>query len=331
MLDVRRLRVLVAVAEHGGIAAAARALAFTPPAVSQQVAALERQLGLRLLDRTQRTARLTPDGQHLVDRARSVLVGLETIEADLARLTAGDNAAGPRRVQGVVRVAAIATVGKALLAPALASLAATAPGLDVRVEQAEPEASLPALQRGQVDVVLAGEYGLAPRRPPSTVERLDLLRDPVALAVPFDHSITGPSVTFADLQDEPWVAPAAGTSCAVLLERSAALAGYEPHVVARCGDFALAVALVGAGRGVALLPQLAATASGARSPASGVRLLIPKDPEVHRTVYAAIRHGSRDHPYIACLLQAIADRARLSCVDHGPAGSSGSCCCGATS
>lgn len=118
-MDARRLRVLLAVAEHGSVAEAARALSFTPPAVSQQVAALERQLGLTLLDRTQRRARLTPVGERLVAHARSVLAALETAEAEV-RAWSGE-------VEGVVRVGAIPTLAKAVLPRVFRRLAGRAP------------------------------------------------------------------------------------------------------------------------------------------------------------------------------------------------------------
>src|SRR5882724_4651971 len=127
MLDVRRLRVLLAVAEQGGIAAAARALSFTPPAISQQIAALERQVDTELVDRSQRTARLTPAGQRLAGHARQVLAGLEAAEADLASLGGG--------VRGTLRVGVVPTLGRGLLPGVLAGLAGTAPDLDFQVDQ----------------------------------------------------------------------------------------------------------------------------------------------------------------------------------------------------
>lgn len=297
VLDVRRLRVLLAVSEHGRVAAAARALAFTPPAVSQQIAALERQVGLALVDRTGRTMRLTPAGQRLAGHARRVLADLEAAEADLAAFDG--------TVRGTLRVGAISTLGRGLLPATLAHLARSAPGLDLRVEQLEPEDSLPALTRGDLDVALAGEYAMTPRRPDAQVERVDLFTEPVLVAVPRDHPVTGTAVRLADLRDERFIAPAAGSACAVLLERSCALAGYEPHVVARCADFAVALALAAAGLGVALVPRIA-SGPDADLP---VRLLTASDPPISRTLYAAVRPGAVGHPSIACLLEALTTAA----------------------
>ncbi len=298
MLDVRKLTVLLAVAQHGGVAAAARALSFTPPAVSQQLASLERQLDVPLVDRTQRTVRLTAAGERLAGHARLVLAGLAAAEVDLANLDG--------TVRGLLRVATVPTLGRAVLPAALLRLAEVAPQLELRIDEREPENSLPALQRGGYDVALAGEYGLAPRRLDASVERVDLFAEPVFVAVPDGHRLPGTTVRLADLRDDPWISPLLGSSCAVLLERSCALAGYEPRVVGQVGDFAMAAALVGAGHGVALIPAVAAPAFPA---AQGVRLLTAVDPTIHRTVYAAVRAGTRDDPAIRCLLTALADTA----------------------
>jgi DNA-binding transcriptional LysR family regulator len=304
MLDVRRLRVLLAVAEHGGIAAAARALTFTPPAVSQHIAALERQVGMLLVDRSGRTARLTAAGHRLAGHARQVLAGLEAAEADLASL-GGD-------LRGTLSVGTIATLGRTLLPAALTTLRATAPDVDLRIEEGEPEDSLPALTRGDLDVVLAGEYGLTPQRPQAHVDRIDLFTEPLLIAVARDHPLRGPEVDLAQLRDERWIAPAAGSSCETMLQRVCALAGFEPHVVAHSGDFAVAAALVSAGHGITLLPAIATLGD-----ATGVKLLGVRQPGMHRTLYAAVRQGSRRHPLVNCVLDALAASAERLAASRG--------------
>ncbi len=155
-------------------------------------------------------------------------------------------------------------------------------------------------------MALAGEYALTPRRAQVGVERLDLAIEPVHVAVPASHPLAGGhSVHLSDLRTEQWIAPATGSSCALLLERSCANAGYEPHVVARCADFAMAIALVDAGHGVALLPACAAT-----DPPALVRLLQAVDPPIHRTLYAATRPGTRRQALVACLLDALTAQAQ---------------------
>ncbi|TDD49312.1 LysR family transcriptional regulator [Nonomuraea terrae] len=307
MLDVRRLRVLLAVAEHGGIAAAARALTFTPPAVSQHIAALERQVGMLLVDRSGRTARLTAAGHRLAGHARQVLAGLEAAEADLASLD-GD-------LRGTLAVGTIATLGRTLLPAALTTLRTTAPDVDLRIEECEPEDSLPALARGDLDVVLAGEYGLTPQRPQAHIDRIDLFTEPLLIAVACDHPLRGPDVDLAQLRDERWIAPAAGSSCETMLQRICALAGFEPHVVAHSGDFTVAAALVSAGHGITLLPAIATPPTS--GDATGVKLLGVHQPGIHRTLYAAIRQGTRQHPLVNCVLDALTTSAERFPASHG--------------
>jgi len=127
----------------------------------------------------------------------------------------------------------------------------------------------------------------------------------VHVAVHAGHPLAdGHEVHLSDLRTERWIAPATGSSCAPLLERSCTIAGYEPHVVARCADFAMAAALVAAGHGVTLLPACAAT-----DPPPQLRLLQALDPPIHRTLYAAIRPGTRRQPLLTCLLDALAAQA----------------------
>ncbi|MGV9387389.1 LysR family transcriptional regulator [Nonomuraea sp. NPDC003707] len=311
MLDLRRLRVLLAVAEHGGVAAAARALSFTPPAVSQQIAALERQLDVALLDRSQRTARLTSTGQWLADHARDLIADLEGIEAEIARIDG--------KIHGVLRVGVLPTLGYTLLPSTLTHLATTAPELEVRIQQLEPEESLAALARGELDVALAGEYSLAPRRDDTNFDRVDLYTEQMLIAVPANHRLRGPHVALADLRDDRWIAPAPGTSCAVVLERACALVGYEPHVIGVCADFMMAAALVGAGNGIALIPGVVAPLIARFGDTPKARLLTMSIPSIDRTLFAAVRQGTRNHPAVSSFLESLTKAAQQLSNRHSTA------------
>jgi DNA-binding transcriptional LysR family regulator len=294
MLDVRRLRVLLAISEHGGVSAAARALSFTPPAVSQQVAALERQLGVDLLDRSQRNARLTSAGARLAEHARQVIADLEAAEADVAGTHLG--------AHGLLHLATMPTTGRVLLPGVIARLAKDHPEIELRVDVMEPEAALPALAREEADVVLAGEYGLAPRRFASSIERVDLFEECVYLAVPASSPTRGSGTELAAFRDARWIAPAERSACALVLERSCALAGYEPDVVSRTGDFAVAASFVAAGYGMTLLPAMVADDLRLTADRRHIRLLESTDPPISRTIYLALRQGSRARPAMAALL-----------------------------
>jgi DNA-binding transcriptional LysR family regulator len=312
MLDVRRLRVLLAVREQGGVAAAARALSFTPPAVSQQIAALERQVGTTLLDRSSRPARLTPAGERLADHAGTVLAGLEAAAADLAAFTDG----GPA---GTLRIGVIPTVGRAILPGAVRALAGCAPGLRLQIEQSEPEDSLPAVARGDLDLAVGSEYAMTPHRRDQRLERHDLAVEPLLVAVPSGHREAGDSVALGRLRDETWLAAMPGSSCLTMLRRAGAASGFEPVEGGHCAEFAMALALVAAGAGIALVPAIAVPSP----PPDGVRILAVQGGRVERTLYAVLRRGTAGHPALAATLAALsaATSARLgSASSASPAG-----------
>lgn len=290
---------LAAVREHGSVAAAAQALSFTPPAVSQQVAALERQVGAVLVDRGGRRVRLTDAGDRLADHAERILVQMESAAADMAALN--------DHVGGLLRIGALPTAGATLLPDALLRLAETAPALQVHVEQMEADDSLPALKRGDLDVAIAGEYRCVPRRLDPTVDRHDILAEPVLLAVPTDHRLHGPTARLSDLRADHWVAAAPGSSCLALLERACGLADFAPDIVAHCGDFAMALALVRARLGVALVPATATRPPG--HPPPGVRYLAPQHPATERTLFLAVRRGGADRPAVQRLRHALEQTA----------------------
>ena len=155
MLDVRRLRVLHAVSAYGSVTAAATALGYSAPAVSQQLAALEREVGLPLTERAGRGIALTPAATLLVAHTDALLVQLDSAEADLAALR--------DQVTGRVALAAFPSAAATVVAAAWAALATSAPHVQLQLEEMEPEESLPAVLRGEADVAVAHEYDIFPR------------------------------------------------------------------------------------------------------------------------------------------------------------------------
>ena len=292
MLDVRRLRVLRELAARGTIAATADALGYTAPAVSQQLAALEREAGVALLERNGRRRRLTPAGEELVARTEGILRELEAAEAALERTTT--------HVAGVLRCAAFASAHRVLVPRAIATLAADHPDLRVTTVELEPEDSLPALKLGELDVALAQEYAFAPNPPDAALERTELADDPLRIALPEDHPLAGAdAVDVALLDAEPWVAGREGSFCHLVVIHSARRAGFEPRLAHITNDFSVAYAIVAAGAGVALVPELA----GPPPPGVVVKPFAGAPPS--RRIYAAIRAGSADRPAVAALLAAL--------------------------
>jgi DNA-binding transcriptional LysR family regulator len=297
MLDVRRLRVLHTVSAYGSVTAAAAALGYSAPAVSQQLAALEREVGMRLTERAGRGLELTPAAMILVGHTDALLARLDAAESDLAALR--------DQVAGRVALAAFPSAAASFVSAAWAALAGSAPQVRLDLTEMEPEESLPAVLRGQTDVAVAHEYDLLPRPLDPLFERRELLSDPVLLAVPADHPLAAahPSaavpVPLASLAGLPFLAPRDTTSCAEMIQRACARAGFVPRVVARATDFDVLLSLVAAGAGVTLVPALAA-----RRPPPQVRLLRPAEP-VTRQIFTVSRRGGDRKPAVRVVLDAL--------------------------
>lgn len=247
MIDPRRLRVLQAVAAHGSVAAAAGALHLTPPAVSQQLLALERETGTSLIDRTGRQAALTAAGRLLASHGERIAAQLREAERDLAELTG--QAAGP------VRIAAFQSVMSSLVGPALRVLAAAQPAIQPVVTERYGPAAVAALRLGDLDIVLT-EYDAA--GPPPAEPGLGLRQlafDPYVLVIPPDWQVTVRGLR--DLAGRPWVAGPPDTACDHALQRLAAEAGIAIPEGDVCVEFPSVLALVAAGRGAAIIPALA--------------------------------------------------------------------------
>jgi len=296
MLDVRRLRVLHAVSAYGSVTAAAAALGYSAPAVSQQLAALEREVGMRLTERAGRGLELTPAALILVGHTDALLARLEAAEADLAALR--------DQIAGRVALAAFPSAAASVVPAAWAALAGSAPQVRLDLTEMEPEESLPAVLRGETDVAIAHEYDLLPRPLDPLFERRELLADPVVLAVPAGHPLAAePAIPLSDLAGQPFLAPREATSCAEMIQRACARAGFVPRVVARATDFHVLLSLVAAGAGVTLVPGLAA-----RWLPPGVRLVPPAEP-VTRRVFTVSRRGGDRKPAVRVVLDALTDAA----------------------
>jgi DNA-binding transcriptional LysR family regulator len=306
MLDVRRLRVLHAVSAYGSVTAAAAALGYSAPAVSQQLAALEREVGMRLTERAGRGLELTAAALILVGHTDALLARLETAESDLAALR--------DQVAGRVSLTAFPSAAASFVCAAWAALAGSAPQVRLDLTEMEPEESLPAVLRGEADVAVAHEYDLLPRPLDPLFERRELLSDPVLVAVPADHPLVaggaavplsagGAAVPLSALAGLPFLAPRDTTSCAEMIQRACARAGFVPRVVARATDFGVLLSLVAAGAGVTLVPELAAR----RLPPQ-VRLLRPAEP-VTRQIFTVSRRSGDRKPAVRVVLDALAAEA----------------------
>jgi DNA-binding transcriptional LysR family regulator len=255
MLDVKQLRVLKAVAEHGSFSAAAEALSYTQPAISQQIAALERSARATLVDRTSRGVRLTDAGRALVDHAEVVIARLAAAEAEL------DAIAGVRG--GRVRIATFSTAGASLLPPALALFEKRHPDVELIFLEEDPEEAIQMLRAAELEVAVVFEFhDLTPAewdRIYTGVELHHLVDDPMYLALPRGHRLAHkPRVRMQDVSGETWIQEGNPRNpCGRLQKAACVAAGFEPAVGFQSDDYNVVQGLVAAGVGVSLLPSLA--------------------------------------------------------------------------
>jgi DNA-binding transcriptional LysR family regulator len=296
MLDLRRLRLLRELDERGTIAAVADALQFTPSAVSQQLAILEREAGVPLLERAGRGVRLTDPALMLVEHADALLDRAARAEADLAA------AAGA--VTGRARIAGFQSVFLRLAVPAMEALARDAPQLRIELVEAEPEQALPALAIGDLDLVLGDEWQHGPRRLSASLERHDLFEDPVRIALPARHPAARrhpAAVPLEELADAIWVTghPAMGWD-EMTVRTCREHGGFDPDVRHRTNDANAALALVGRGLAVALLPRFALP-----DRSRGVVLRAIAGAPAARSIFAVTRTADAARPSTRAVLAAI--------------------------
>ncbi|MEU7731151.1 LysR family transcriptional regulator, partial [Streptomyces sp. NPDC040724] len=245
--DIKKLRILRALAEQGTVTATAEALHMTPSAVSQQLTNLARQLGVTLLEAEGRRVRLT-DAAHLVLRhAEAVFAQLEAADAELAGYLAGD--------AGEVRVGAFSTAVPALVVPAVAALRTTRPGVEVRVREAEAAESYELLSAGGVDLALS-LAAHAPTARDARFTRVTLLEDPLDVALPPGHPLAGAAgLRLADLSGDRWIYGGSGP-WSEITRTACEAAGFVPEQAHSASGWTAILAMVEAGMGVALVPRM---------------------------------------------------------------------------
>jgi len=301
MLNVARLRVLKEVAYRGSFSAAAEALSYTQSAVSQQIATLEAETGMALLERHPRGVTLTAAGQTLVGHAEGILASLEAAETALSAI------AGLRG--GRLRMASFPTAGATLMPLAIATFSAAYPDVELTLAEGEPEQIVPRLRAGELDLALLFEFE-GESELPADMTRAGLLDDPMYLALPREHPLAGrPELRLEDLREEAWVQTSRASSCARHVVRCAHASGFEPRVAFESDDYQTIQGLVAAGVGVALIPELAL--SVVREDVL-IRSLSPAPPV--REVIAAVPAGARLVPAAPAMLGVLEEAAgRLRC------------------
>lgn len=239
MLDVARLRVLAAVAAHGSVTAAAKALNYAQPSVSHHLARLESETGTRLIERVGRGIRLSPEGELLAHRATEIIGRLDAAEAELAAL------AGLRT--GRVRVAAFQSALSVLVPRTAAAVRKLYPGLELRLADAHPSVALQQLREGAIDVAIVFRYDDTLTE--GGVRYAHLLDDPMYLLSPHRGQ------TLLDHRESAWIAGC--EHCRGELLQACEAAGFTPRIAYTSDDIVADQALVAAGLGVTTMPGLA--------------------------------------------------------------------------
>lgn len=305
MLDVKRLRILREVVARGSFSAAAEELYLSQSAVSQQVATLEREVGMTLLERTREGTRPTDAGHVLVSHADAAIARLEEAERELAAIAGLEG--------GEVRVASFPSASATLLTMAASDFVKRHPKVRMSVAEAEPEESVPRLRAGEFDLVLTFDYPRLPEVTERDVERTLLMTESMHVALPAGHPLAErPAVRMADLSDEVWLSGDSPSSCGEMVMRACRDAGFEPRVGFESDDYHVLQGFVAAGLGVTLLPDLALPTL--RSDI----VVLPTEPEAPlRRVWAATRPEGARAPATDALLEVLVAAGARFAGEHG--------------
>jgi DNA-binding transcriptional LysR family regulator len=292
MLDVRRLRLLRELKIRGTLAEVAEALQYSPSSVSQQLALLEKEVGVELLRKTGRRVQLTPQAEVLVAHTAQLLETLEQAEADLA--------ASLTTVTGTVRIAVFQSAALALMPGTLSRMAKEFPDVRIEMTQREPETALHETWARDFDVVIAEQYPghAAPRYP--ELDRVRLTTDAIRLAVPPDAPDRPRITALTDTAELAWVMEPRGAASRHWAEQACRGAGFEPDVRFQTADLQAQIRLIESGNAVGLMPDLVWTGRGT----TAQLLDLPGNPR--RTVFTSVRRASAQRPAILAARESLA-------------------------
>jgi molybdate transport repressor ModE-like protein len=250
MLDMKRLRILREVASQGSFSAAADSLYLSQSAVSQQIATLEKEVGMQLLDRARGGPKLTDAGRVLVGHAEAAIARLDEAERELAAIAGLEG--------GELRMASFPSASATLLTEAVSVFHGRHPSVRLSVAEAEPEESLPRLRGGELDLALSFDYPSVPKTEERDLERTLVLTESMHLALPKGHRLAERQVVpLAELAEDQWLCGSRPSSCGEVVLRACRDAGFEPRVGFESDDYHVMQGFIAAGLGFTLLPDLA--------------------------------------------------------------------------
>ncbi|MFC4015906.1 LysR family transcriptional regulator [Nonomuraea purpurea] len=249
MLNPSHLRTLAEVIETGSFAEAARRLGYTSSAVSQQMAALERTVKAQLFEREAHGIRPSATAEFIAARGADLLVAIEELQEEIASVVAGR--------AGALRLGSFPTANARVVPLVIANLVRAHPGIEVQLDEGEPERILELLTAGSADVGVVYAYDLVPMTWPVELTPVELLVEDLVLLLPCGYRIQGPIEDVGVLRSEKWISSQADTAGSTCLARLCAARGFEPRIAFRSNDYDVVRGLVAAGVGVAVVPALA--------------------------------------------------------------------------
>jgi DNA-binding transcriptional LysR family regulator len=292
MMDPRRLLTFRQVARQGSFSRAAEALALSQPAVSQQIGALERELGTALLVRGRAGTVPTPAGELLLAHADALAARLDLADTQMDALLAGE--------RQTLRLGAFPSALATIVPAAVSALRAGDPQLEAAIEEGRVDELTRATQAGRLHAAVCFQASADPRVEPDGLRRIDVLEEPMHAVLPADHRLAGrEAIALRDLADEPWMAPATDG----LLVDACRAAGFEPRIVIRTRDPLAARAIAAAGLAVSLTPRLLA-----RIGLPGIVTPALRGDTPQRTLYALLPNAGA-HPLAAALVDALTTAA----------------------
>lgn len=288
MLDLHRLSLLRELKLHGSMTAAARELSYSHSAISQQLALLEKETGVALLEKTGRNVKLTAAGEELVRNTEAILAAVERAESDLA--------SAQERPQGIVTVAAFATINRSVMPMAVAELARDFPSLDVRLRREEPELAVMQLMSRKVDAVVTDAFPGTQGAPHGGIHTTTIGNDPVRGYLP--HGLVFED--FNQLQGVRWVMEPAISASSQWAIRVCRERGIEPAVAHISSDLLFHLRMVEKGLAAAFLPDMVVREAGSDVVPSS---WLPSDQ--HRSIHYLVRSGSENSPALVAVREAI--------------------------
>jgi DNA-binding transcriptional LysR family regulator len=293
MLDVRRLRVLSEVAARGSFSAAAEALRLTQSAVSQHVAALEREVGMPLVERGTRPLELTEAGHALIRHAGGIFARLDGAEQELGEI------AGRRA--GRLRFGSFPTALATLVPPAFARFRRLHADVTLTVVDDHLQRLIPRVEAGELDLALIYDHAALPEIAARELERIPLLADEYRAVLPAGHRLARRrALELADLRSEPWIGGAPASAWYRIVGDACRAAGFTPEVGFASDDYIAVQALVAAGLGVALIPGLAVA-----YPLPGVEVRKLRSGAPARQISAARPRGGYRGPAVSSMLASL--------------------------